>query len=374
MTAPIRLNVFAVRALLVALVALATSGCAMNLPEEDSSFERVKVTGDQVKNGIFDPAVEYGDDGVGWLAYSQIEAPKLIHTHLATSADRGKTWSFVTKINESYEDTIEVDGKPVRGAWRYETPTLVHDPGDPGKQWKLFSIRYFVTPPFKGPDRLFSDGWIAYKYASNPTGPWSKEIRLFGPPSSGAEVNLSTLDPKLRKFAFFSEPGSVVVGDEIFMSFDAYPTKSGLGDWENHQIVLVSSADHGATWRFRGILTGYADCKRAGYAAFTASSLVEVDGRHYLLVSPAGSMTKAGKGHDGTYIIAFEDIARAKLHRDADGHLVILKHIRSNSPDGGESDYDEHNTYGGIVYPAMNPRAFPEVAQVYSTREWIDSE
>lgn len=37
----------------------------------------------------------------------------------------------------------------------------------------------------------------------------------------------------------------------------------------------------------------------------------------------------------------------------------------------GQSDFDEHNTYGGIIMPQMNMSAAPEVFQIFSTRERI---
>ena len=33
----------------------------------------------------------------------------------------------------------------------------------------------------------------------------------------------------------------------------------------------------------------------------------------------------------------------------------------------GQSDYDEHNTAGGLIMPQFNVHGYPQVFQIYST-------
>ena len=128
--------------LIVGALGFAAAGCGAPGSQADgtgSRFEKLVVVGDPVSNGIFDGSVEYGPDGTGWLAYSRVALPKYVSTHLARSRDHGRTWTYVATINSSRDDTITVDGAVLAGAWRYETPTLVHDPqDDPARRWKLY--------------------------------------------------------------------------------------------------------------------------------------------------------------------------------------------------------------------------------------------
>jgi len=80
-----------------------------------------------------------------------------------------------------------------------------------------------------------------------------------------------------------------------------------------------------------------------------------------------------GKAHDGTFIFEFEDISKAKLKRDNNGKPVVIKYIEPLIGTGGQSDYDEQNTYGGIVLPQENHRAWPYF-QIYNTKEKIVEE
>jgi hypothetical protein len=38
---------------------------------------------------------------------------------------------------------------------------------------------------------------------------------------------------------------------------------------------------------------------------------------------------------------------------------------------GGQSDYDEHDTYGGIVMPPFDLANLPRPWRIYNTRVWI---
>ena len=40
--------------------------------DESLAFTKISPQGDKALNGIFDLSVEYGADGVGWMAYSRV--------------------------------------------------------------------------------------------------------------------------------------------------------------------------------------------------------------------------------------------------------------------------------------------------------------
>ena len=345
-----------------------TSGSNPNL-------EKINIIGEEHGNGIFDLSVEYGDDGVGWLVYSKITSPKYVETQLAKSTDHGKTWKYVRALNESIEELFTKDLKSFNGVWRYETPTLLYDPTDtPERRWKLFVQRYVSLPPYKNTNSLFGLGWIEYRYAKRPDKTWSNPERLFGKKKAACRVNLNSLDSKLRKFVFYNEIGSISVDGVIYLSMDASPTNNGLGKWMKRKIILISSDNHGKTWKYSGTLTDYKDASNLGYNVLTESSLVEESNRLFLLVSPAGAkgFWKKNRSHDGTFVIEIQDIASARLKRDSKGKLVIHKTFKPTLHSGGASDYHEMNTNGGILFCQIAPKSAPEIFQAFNTMEGIN--
>jgi len=339
-----------------------------------SRFEKINIVGDEPRNGFFDLSIEYGDDGIGWLAYSRVDAPEYVETHLAKSADRGKTWKYAVVLNRSSVGAVVIDEGTQKGVWRYETPTLLFDPEDvPARRWKLFVHRYFTIPPYKRDDRIFEKGWIEYKYAATPDGRWSEGISLFGKRENNCQVDMNSLHPDLRNFRNFTELGSIVKDGTIYISMDASVSPSGLGKWKHRKVVLVSSRDHGVTWNYVGTLTDYNDASALGYVIMTGSSLVKENERFFLLITPAGAkgLFKKNRGHDGTLIVEFDDIRHAKLKRDATGKLAVLKTYKPDLNSGGLSDYDEQNTAGGMLFSQINIPAMPEIFQIFSTKKRI---
>lgn len=365
-----------IRTFIVVLFMISLLGCPSKKTRSDSKptiktqFKKINISGENHKSGIFDVSVEYAQDGIGWMAYSRVELPKYVETHLARSDDSGKNWKYITTVNKSVDGTFDYLGKKQKGSWRSETPTLLYDPGDtPSRRWKLFSHRYPAKAPFKKGAHLYAEGWIEYKHASNPTGPWSKPIRLFGKRKNNCLVDLSTIHPSLKNVLWYNEIGSIVVKDVIYLSLDASTTPTGLGEWKKRKIVLVSSKDHGKSWHYAGTLTDYNDANKLGYLIFTGSSLIKKGNRLFLFISPSGSkkLFKKNKAHDGTVIVEIEDISQAKLKRDSNGDLVILKWIKPSLNSGGLSDYDEQNTYGGILFSQINTSIRSKNADFFQT-------
>ncbi len=336
-----------------------------------SPFRQIRIIGDPLKNGIFDVSVEYGKDGVGWLAYSRVELPKYVSTHLARSMDQGKTWHYVKTVNKSFDHNLKVRRRNVPGVWRYETPSLLYDPDDiPARRWKLFVQRYFNTTPHKSKNSLFGAGWIEMRFASNPAGRWSKPKCLFGKIAKHCDLNINSLHADLRTTSFYNEIGSLYHEGVIYLSLDASATLSGLGKWRKRKVVLIASNDHGKNWRFVGTLTNFKDAKAFGYLTFTGSSLVKRGNRLFLLVTPSGAtgFGKKNRAHDGMFVVEFADIRRATLQRDAKGKLLISKRIKPVFHSGGLSDYHEKNVAGGLLFSEINPKAPPDVFKAYSTK------
>ncbi len=323
--------------------------------KSNSHYKKINIIGETAKNGIFDPSLEYNKDGtVGWMAYSAVEEPGRVHTHMAKTTDNGKIWTKITEVNTATPGTLKGSGiKSIKGIWRHEVPTLVHDPDDAGKEWKLFWHKYFVKAPFRGKDRMFLYGWIAYKYAPSPEGPWSDEIALFGagtflPGPYSVKHNLNSFHPDLKNMVAYSEPGSLYKDGVIYLVLQGHAKNS-------FRIFLISSGNHGKTWEYLGTLVNQKDAKDLGYLRLVAPSLVKEKGRIFLFLSPFKPMPI---DHDGTYIFEFKDISKSELKRDKNGRLIVHKYlppsIKGDNINAGESDYDEHNTYGRIMMPQID--------------------
>jgi len=291
-------------------------------------YERIQILGEDALYGVFDPSLEYNADGsLGWMLYSSLTGPpkkytygrffnpKFIHTHLAQTLDNGKNWIYVTRINTSYEDKLSVKGYLLTGVWWHEVPTIVYDPKDSGKEWKMFWHRYFAIPEpyyrFPAPSnhtlmRVYEYMWIAYKYGATPEElSTSKEIVLFGAGPNPhkpyeAKYNLNTFHPSLKDMKAYSEPGSLYANGKIYLSLSAIPKEN----IKQSRLILLSSGDHGKTWSYSGTLLDHADAIRLGVKTFTGSSLVEENGRYFLFVSPVDFYGN----HMGTFVLEFDDL------------------------------------------------------------------
>lgn len=346
-------------------------------PPPAITYREVIPQGDTLQGGIFDPSLAYDRDGTGWLAYTSVEGPNgpggpATHTHLASSADRGLSWTYRALINASIPGEVVLpDGKRLPGIWRTEVPVLVHEPGDARAPWKQFAHRYFWNPER---DRMADYGWIAMRTASAPTGPWSEEIALFGAgdiatpagpvhlprvPYDQQRIDLNDLHPDLATTIAYSEPGALVRDGVLWLSLVAL---SGDGP---HAVILLASDDHGDHWRFVSTLATNADARRLGFIRFDGSALATHGGEAFLLVTPQSDVAQ----HDGTLVLPFADLAAGRLRRSADGVLAPSRHVpnqRLHPFGGGQSTYHELNL-GGLMMPQLDARTWPRWFRIYDT-------
>ncbi len=349
----------------------------------DSGLQQLLVQG-AIRNsqGIFDPSVEYDQAGdVGWLAYSAVDRASnalSVSTHLAKSTDHGKTWTYIQSLFDAYDDEVTLKtGEIEKGIWRYEVSTLVHDPEDSGKEWKVFVHRYFFSPRLK---RSLDYTWIAYRYASDPEGNWSDEVALFhagkNPPApyDNVRVDLNGLDPDLSNVRVYTELGTLSHDNRLYMSLVAWGHGDGTG-LGNARIVLIVSENNGEKWTYVGAaLDDNRDARTQGFAHWGASSLFKVKNR--ILLSANGRREGSNRlQREGTYIFEFEDITKATLKRDASGLPLVVKHVKPElEPERiarGESDYDEHNVAGGLLFPILERRQGQVTFTIYNSNEEI---
>ena len=360
----------------------------------NNHYEKIGIVGEASNKGVFDPSIEYNSNGsVGLMVYSALSSPddkrkmlpiaKYVSTHLAKTTDHGKTWEFISIINQSVEGSIKYHGKIIHGVWWNEVPTILYDPDDSGRNWKLYWHKYFAIPkPYfnvpisikRNPIIFPEYMWIAYKYAESPEKLFAaKEIILFGsgkfpvkPYSARYDLNKIISWPEARAY---SEPGSIYIDGKIYLSLIGYTGQ----DIKSNKMFLIESYDHGKSWKFIGDILDHDDAVSFGFSAFTASSIVEENERYFLLVAPV-KIVKGNRVPIGTYIFEFDDISKALLKRNKKGDLIAYKYIKRSLPgelNSGESDYDKYNTYGGIIIPQADIGSAPAYAQIFNTKEKI---
>ncbi|MBS1554361.1 MAG: hypothetical protein RLO17_06165 [Cyclobacteriaceae bacterium] len=174
-------------------------------------YKKLTINGEDAPFGIFDPSLEYDDNGIGWMTYSSVSSPTMDHkwvvqTELAKSANRGTTWTKVQTVNEADYETFTIHGEETEGHWNKETSSLLYDNEDPDgqKRWKLFAHRIFSPnegdEPGAGNLPFYS--FISYMTAPEPTGPWSEERFLFGTSKSEVpdlvDIHIDNLALRLR--------------------------------------------------------------------------------------------------------------------------------------------------------------------------------
>ncbi len=80
--------------------------------------------------------------------------------------------------------------------------------------------------------------------------------------------------------------------------------------------------------------------------------------------------------HRGAFVMEFDDLSRARLKRDSLGRLIVAKYIRPDKTwvthmGGGQSDYDEQNTAGGLVMAQFSSKGFPKLFQIFNTKVFL---
>ncbi|MCQ9206045.1 MAG: DUF4185 domain-containing protein [Omnitrophica bacterium] len=338
-------------------------------------YKEFFISGENAKYGIYDPSLEYAPDGTGWLVYSAVtRMPGGVNIRLAKSLDAGKTWQHVIPINEAVKGAVTAKGKIIDGTWANEVSTLVYDPEDSGREWKLFWHKYFVArAQGSANNRMFSHGWIAYRHAPDPEGPWSEEIALIGAgpypvKPFRTQLNLKDLHSSLSQYVVLTEPGSLSVGGALYLSFQAVAT-TRRGQ-QRHDIILLASPDHGRSWKYVNTLFRAKDAKPYGGEGFTGTSLVTERGRYFIMVCPE-NFSDARSAHLGTVIFEFKDISKGLLKKDRRGIPAPIRHLKPELFRGGQSDYDQANINGGIIMPQSDISNYPRIFRLFNTNQKI---
>jgi hypothetical protein len=324
--------------------------------------------------GIFDPSLEWdGHTQTLWMSYSSARAnpnpiadAARIAIRLAYSKDRGKTWKDISySIFEPSDISLPKRPPHDQGIWQYEVSSLVHDPGAPQReQWKVFAFRYLKISA----GRVNEHSWIALKTASSPSGPWSKERKLFtgfiynkgsdpflGPP----EIRLHDFHRDLKSCAAFTEPGALAKKDALYLSLSCETGKS-----KKNKIILLKLSQPSGTWSYRGTFLSYPQAKEKGFEKFTASDMFSVGNKDYLMVSPENK-----KGlYKGCRVFAIDDLENAKLETKMGGLLLQTEVPDSGGELNGACTYDSAAVQTGILsFERYDPRKEMPFLRIFKT-------
>ncbi len=353
--------------IVITVIHIAHLMMTLKLKPEGPSIFPAKIASQQKMTGSLDPSLAY--DTVNkriFMAYTSQEDTKngpMMSTRLAMNKVIGaaacKEWLPVTGADAGFEakkDTILApDGQTVlrSGVWHLETPALVYDPDDHGHEWKLYAYKYFWPDNPKDSMSVIKHyGVIVYKSATDPFKEWTPEQWLFSPAENyppapyGSMVllQLNRLDASLKDVTAYTRPSAVYKDGALVMTFSAF-TDGTAPD----RIVMISSADHGNSWRYVGTLLQKSDLRgvnpadKTPYTQIAGATLIEQEGKVYL-AAVLGDEKQFGQG---TFIFGFDDFANGVLHRDpATGVPAVLHQLPLPKPSlslmgGGAAAYSD---------------------------------
>lgn len=329
--------------------------------------------------GMLDPALAFTPDGQsGFMALTLLERDLVsnqtyFNIALARAGgrqDRAWDWSYTNSPFTAKSDTlIAPDGSSIlaQGIWRHETPGLVYVPDDPGREWKIFTYKYFWPDETQSNNTRLAQRFsvIAYKESADPRYEWSEETWLFAadpeyppfPYNQLIKLHLNRLHPSLQNVVSYARPSVIYKQGALLMTLSAFE-----GQETPARVILIASTDKGRSWAFLNTLLTQQDAKDLGFESLSGATLTEHQGNLYLLATFG---TQSLRNY-GVHVLGFQDIARGTLLRDpvtkAPRVLSALPPVndtRRNNWGGGFGVW--HDSFAGqegLLMPEMDNNRF----------------
>jgi len=306
------------------------------------------------------------DDKLGIMAFSaQTGAIRNVRL-LKTLDDTCSKWSFIDNqgIEGKSDRLVAANGedKITDGMWSIETPSIVYDPDDTGKEWKLFAYKYFWSfdkDINKAIETAKKYSVITYKYSSSPTEKWSSEKWIFSPNQNIppapynklVQQNLNDLSAELANATSYSRP-SVIYQDGILLMALSVFTNQSTPD----KAILIASEDHGNSWIYLGSPIGKGDSQFFDNALYKGSVLIQ-DEKNIYLATTFGSDINTD---DKTYIMKFKDPGNSELYRERTGKPIAVNEfdfLSRNAVSGGFPAYNNFCKKAGIIISERNKKS-----------------
>jgi hypothetical protein len=291
----------------------------------DPSCPEVSVAGDPHAvspfRGYGDPSLER-DPTTGdlWLSYSWLEArleagetePDLtVVTHLARSADAGRSFTFVRAVN-----TTEVVDGPVggRGFWLHEVSSLSHS----GTDWRLAWLEYL--DPVGAGERAFLH--FARTTAMEPGSLGDGVERWVGVAAGVAPLTVThdvSSIAGLGDCATLTEPALFHHDGADWLAASCVVVDASGRHPERERLVLLRETADGLA--LAGTLFDASDAAALGASRIEQIDLsVARDGTVIAIVTPI--VDGGDPLHRGCVVFDVEDLASSRVRRDAEGRAI----------------------------------------------------
>jgi hypothetical protein len=246
--------------------------------------------------GLGDPSLEHDPaSGALWLAYSWLDTlgPDFaIHTQLARSDDGGRTFSVASSANEVER---RPDGRGRDGLRLHEVPSLARRAAD---DWRLAWLAYF--DPLGAGRREYAEPQLLGARGATPA--------AFG---AAAPLPVSSAG-----CAAFTEPALFAEDAQLWLAASCVVVSGGARRPERERLLLWRESGGGLVPA--GALLDGADARALGGQRVEQADLARArDGSLLLFVTPI----REGEdpAHQGCVVLEVEDLAGARIRRDADG-------------------------------------------------------
>lgn len=297
------------------------------------------------KRGIFDPSIA-GDA----MSYSSVPSQDAIFTRIAVTTDEGATWTYVADANAP----VDVSAK---SRLIHEVTSLVVDPTDDAtRKYKLFTTTYVVVPGTDPVELHYEQGYIGLQTAPEPKGPWSAQERLLGWNDAFVASTKLTDVPDLAKCVAFTEPSALVTAKSIELALGCVEVATP----PTIRVVLLRSTDHAKSFVHIGTLLRSSDGTCAGGTApqVNAADLFEVSGKTYVSASPAATVPPGFFGYSGCAVYEIEDLATARIRRNADGSPYVHRIIDASGRFAGACAHTPDGYLVSALTDALDFRIF----------------
>lgn len=308
---------------------------------------------------LLDPSIAVDGSKNSALVYTSIEpastqSGSAVRINLATSPYPCKRWNWNSAVfEERAEDLLAPDGVTVlaKGQTRYETPSIVHDAGDPTAPWKIFAYRYFWMGT---PSLAQRYGMIVMRTAQSPFEKWSDEQWILSaapdfppPPYQGlVRAHINPMSPDLAGITGYARPSVIADRGVLLMSLVAFKNSVDVD-----RVILMISLDHGKRWQYAGTMLTRAQLAQMGdFTRISGASLIK-QGQSFYLAAVLGDTAVAGLG---TYLFRITDAGKGTLLTNDAGVPAAVRHIPRQSIQpttmgGGYATYDESCSAGIIT-------------------------
>ena len=303
--------------------------------------------------GSFDPSHE--DDPHSVVDISA-NGNGVVSTKISYSDNNGLAFTDISVVNPSTDLNAYL-------SWNNEVSSLLYDPSElsSGSKWKIIWEKHLVNK-LKTPDpRDFGYSWIAMKGAASPISQWSPEVKLLAGTAYNPNNTLSPGHPLFQLPASMSdclvltEPSTLAAPDGFYLSVNC--ARSATVSDTRIPLVKFRRASSGVVLETKGdLLTPYDVLMfRSLYggilpelnsiASFSATELVEKNGRIYLLATPVDAQSK----YLGCTVFEISNIENATIARWGSFPKLVSYVQGRKETFRGACPYSKNSTGSGIV-------------------------